>query len=461
MCLIMTDLTQGAIYMYAPPLPKKALDAAGALSEHPVMVVSQNRMEDDLVDVMSISTDDHYLGYELALNNVRMAPMMQGTIVCEHVYPVRRQYLKDLLGYAPHHLVKACITAYAWHIGLTETMPRYIANNPDYLRQFEDLPLREHGTPRAVKGDYRMLNFTTRLNDVKEPDQKYVEKSKAKKNGFGRSPIVDLMTKSAAIRSPAAQFRQKALMHGTKDCKLVLTGEPELLMKCEWQEKLLAGLGVDAVKNRHQMNGYVYKTKGHFLIFSSYQQNGTLFNISIGAKRDHRAGITIAREKTPNSRNVSAAMAQRCMQNCLISANLDMSTLTVTEADIAAMESLDWEDKFRVVFGKINAFQLGKKFKTKEDCNPENVVALVRADAFWGVNVHKAGMLIEAIRDLSVGNIPSEEALYYARLSDIETICAYEHINWSTVKETLVEKCGFDFYRDLYVGMLYVQDEAK
>lgn len=122
---------QGAIALYDPPYAQEHIDKYHLYPKHPVLIASRNFSETTFEYMVFPITSkiDKYCGYRIFINNNDAGDSFNGkmsVIRTDVMQCIDRRHLSAVFGYAPPELVDKCLKAYAWHIGLSTTMPEYI-----------------------------------------------------------------------------------------------------------------------------------------------------------------------------------------------------------------------------------------------------------------------------------------------------------------------------------------------
>lgn len=118
---------QGAVVCYTAPFNQDVCHRYGVLPTHPVLILdavttAPKRCYQCMVITSKI---DRYPGYRLFMNVVNPKYRKYGVIRCNQIFTIEASRLGHLIGYIPPQLIKKCINAYAFEIGLTDVVPEY------------------------------------------------------------------------------------------------------------------------------------------------------------------------------------------------------------------------------------------------------------------------------------------------------------------------------------------------
>ena len=479
MC-IMSKYTQGAICLYRAPLGASRMLEAGGLPSHPVMVVSQNVLPDsEYLNVMVLTTDDKFHGYELILNHVIFAPVKMSTINCEMIYPVQKSQLRDILGFAPPHFVKRCLEAYAWHIGLSDTIPEYVnilECAGDYSKVSPHIP----GESRLVKSSVEILDLKLHGKyNAERPEPTPVEKKEPVKSdyltrsGSGEKSIGTgqaLYSKSGQLAaycmdpkplilhnggSMARRLFNSSTLKTYADCRACRKGVLQEDMRLAKDMNFIKALGVRR-RDKMKPNCYIYTSKGGADFVTEMNEDGTeplSAYFTLGSGHSSLPRKTRSTEKT--GPNVSRSMAMRC-NNIAFTDAMYADQIKSSKEAIEILANLTHEDRFRIFYGRINDAQLGRKYMTFLEFSERDIIAAIRASTFKAIYIDRYDEIIDALKEMGKRRIPSDDLIYFIRVADTETLCKQNVINWQVVQEVLTKQCGFDIYRDTFSGMCYV-----
>lgn len=129
----MEKFAQGTVVIYRSRVSKERAQEAGVISTRPVVIVSARRSQiGTCYIVMPCTTSNGYFGFYLDTANSTSRYRDKCVIVPTGIHAIQPKDIENgkILGFVPHDLMKKCINALMWHLGMSDEIPEYLTDNP-------------------------------------------------------------------------------------------------------------------------------------------------------------------------------------------------------------------------------------------------------------------------------------------------------------------------------------------
>lgn len=130
----MLNYAPGAVVIYSAPMERKACQINGVLPSHPVVIVSTQTLPSNTVQAFTITSSSRYYGYKIFMNSALHYDTKISTIVCTAVHTIEKKFLKDIIGFISPRLLRKCLDAYLFELGLSDNIPEYYQSSPEALK---------------------------------------------------------------------------------------------------------------------------------------------------------------------------------------------------------------------------------------------------------------------------------------------------------------------------------------